>query len=176
MAQSVELLLDPGADHAIRRQWDVLAQAGLPSERRPEPSGSHRPHVTLYAGDRIAPAAEEALPELFTGLDLNLVIGALVIFGPRRDRCVLVRSVAATRGLLRLQQQVAELCRAEPGGQFAAGRWTPHVTLARRVPTEQLGAAVRVLGETSIAARACTARRWDGTARVEWSLTEPPAG
>ncbi len=41
MAQSVELLLDERADAAVRRQWNLLAEAGLPSERRsgsgPEP-------------------------------------------------------------------------------------------------------------------------------------------
>ena len=147
MAQSVELLLDAQADSIIRNQWAALAAAGLPSEQRSGHDQSHRPHITLYAGDRIDPAVEGALSEAVRGLDLTLMIGSLLIFGPRRGRSVLVRSVVPSAGLLSLQSHVAEICAADPLGQFAPGRWSPHVTLARRVPSDQLGPVLDVLGD-----------------------------
>ncbi len=147
MAQSVELLLDARADAAVRAQWDALAEAGLPSERRSAADLHHRPHVTLYAADRIDPAVETELAEAVAGLHLQLVVGSILIFGPRRGRSVLVRSVVPSGDLLGLQTRVAEICSADAEGQFGPGRWSPHVTLARRVPSDRVGAALEVLGE-----------------------------
>lgn len=81
-------------------------------------------------------------------LQLQLQLGGLMIFGPRRGRAVLVRQVVPTIALLELQAKVAEICRAEARGQFAPGRWTPHVTLARRMPPDQLPEAIAVLDRT----------------------------
>ena len=68
MTQSVELTLDAAADRAVRDQWALLAEAGLPTEQRTVPSSSHRPHVTLYAGATLDAEADRRLPELFAGL------------------------------------------------------------------------------------------------------------
>jgi 2'-5' RNA ligase len=178
MAQSVELIFDPATEAALRDHWDRLADNGLPSSRRADPDPDHRPHLTLYAADRIAAAADARLPDLFGDLDLPVRIGALMIFGPRRGQVILVRQVIPSAELLSLQQQVANVCRADRRGQFAAGHWSPHVTLARRMGLHQLGAAVEVLGgsaaELTGVVRHC--RRWDGARRkVLWS-TESPAG
>jgi 2'-5' RNA ligase len=175
MAQSVELLFDPATEAALRDNWDRLADNGLPSSRHVRPDPDHRPHLTLYAADRIAAASDARLPELFGELDLTVRIGALMIFGPRRGQVILVRQVVASAELLALQQQTAGACHADPRGQFGAGRWSPHVTLARRMPLDQLGAAVEVLGRSAAemtgVVRHC--RRWDGARRtVIWS-TEP---
>lgn len=52
------------------------------------------------------------------------------------------------------------------------GKWTPHVTLARRVPQDQLAAAVSVPGVTrDISARAVGLRHWDGNRRYEHLIT-----
>ena len=175
MTQSVELLLDDAAEAEIRAQWDRLGDAGLPTARRTEPSPHHVPHVTLWAGGRLAAAAEERLPPLFADLDLELVIGGLLLFGPRRAEYVLVRQVMVSTGLARLQQRVAEVCGSGYGGQFRDGRWSPHITLARRVGTDQVGRALRALApapaELPVTVR--QARRWDGDRKVAWSLTSP---
>ena len=175
MAQSVELLLDPAAEAAIRGEWTRLAAAGLPSEdrsARPDPASRtfHAPHVTLYAGDSIAPAAGAGLVDVVTGLDLEVEIGSVLVFGPRRGRCILVRSVVATAELLAVQTAVASRCDADPEGQFGPGRWSPHVTLARRVATDQVGACLELLGERNLSARITRCRRWDGTAKTAWLL------
>ena len=172
MTQSVELTLDARSDTAVRTLWARLAEAGLPTEQRTTPSPSHAPHVTLFAADRLDPEADAALPERLTGLDLRLRLGGLLAFGPRRGHVVLARQVVASAPLLALQGAVASLCGADPLGHFGPGRWTPHVTLARRVPVAQLGAVVLALGdlpEVDVTARRC--RRWDSERRITWELT-----
>jgi 2'-5' RNA ligase len=173
VTQSVELTLDAGTDAAVRALWARLAEAGLPTEQRTTPSPSHQPHVTLFAADRLDPAADAALPSLFRGLDLTLRLGGLLAFGPRRGSVVLARAVVLDRALLDLQTAVAALCGADPGGHFGPGRWTPHVTLARRVRVDQLSPVVQALGELpelSAVSRRC--RRWDSERRLTWELTD----
>jgi 2'-5' RNA ligase len=172
VAQSVELALDSDAEAALVSQRDRLAAAGLARPKRPEPYEHHLPHITLYAGDTIPEAAEPVLPDIVTGVNLSAHIGALMIFGPRKGECILVRQVAASVELLELQQRVALACGADPTGQFGPGRWSPHVTLARRVSSEHVGKAVQVLGshgELDTTVQRC--RRWDGRRRVAWWLT-----
>lgn len=173
MTQSVELLLDDAADARIRAQWDRLGDAGLPTARRTEPSPHHAPHLSLWAGGRLGDAAEAALPPVFVGLDLRLVIGGLLLFGPRRDEYVLVRQVLVSTALARLQQRVVEICGSGYGGQFADGRWSPHITLARRMHTDQVGAALQALSHApaELTATVRRARRWDGDRKLAWSLT-----
>lgn len=173
MTQSVELTLDAEVDRAVRDQWALLAEAGLPTEQRSVPSPSHRPHVTLYAGSTLDAEPDRRLPGLFAGLDLQLRIGPELLFGPRRGQVVLVRQVVPSLELLALEAAVAALCGASPDGQFGPGRWTPHVTLARRVPVGKVGAVLAALGEMpelDAVSRDC--RRWDSDRRETWSLTD----
>ena len=172
MTQSVELPLDPVTDAAVREQWARLAAAGLPTEQRDRPSPSHRPHVTLYAADALAPGAEAALPGLVAGLDLRLRVGAVLLFGPLRGAVVVVRQVVPSVGLLELQQRVAEVCGADPASTFGPGRWSPHVTLARRTPVAVLGDVLVALRPVpDLDARVSVCRRWDSDRRETWDLT-----
>jgi 2'-5' RNA ligase len=172
VTQSVELLLDVASESAVLGEWARLAEAGLPSEQRVVPSPTHRPHVTLWAGPAISAEVDAALPALVAGLELPLLLGSVLVFGPRRGHVVLVRQVVASAALLELQTQVAERCGTEPDSHFAAGRWSPHVTLAHRVPVEQLGAVVATLEAVpDLSATSRTCRRWDGDAKVAWDLT-----
>ena len=116
--------------------------------------------------------AESELPEIVAGIDLTVRVGAVMIFGPRNGTCILVRQVLASVELLQLQQRVALACEADPKGQFGAGRWSPHVTLARRVLSDDVGKAVSVLGSHGeLDARIQRCRRWDGNRRTAWWLT-----
>jgi len=174
LTQSVELLLDDAADAAIRDQWDRLGDAGLPTARRSEPSPHHAPHVTLWAGDRLSAAADTRLLPLFADLGLELMIGGVLLFGPRRWGYVLARQVVVPTDLAALQQRVVEVC--GPGyGQFGDGRWSPHVTLARRVGVDQVGPALEALNRapTELTATVRHARRWDGDRKIAWPLTPP---
>lgn len=171
MTQSVELLLDEPTEAVVLGEWARLAAAGLPTEQRVVPSPTHRPHVTLWAGPRVAPEVDEVLPTLVGGLGLAVRVGPLLLFGPRRGQVVVVRQVVAGAALLALQERVAAACGVEPDSHFAPGRWSPHVTVARRVPVDQVGALLRALGEVpelDAVVRGC--RRWDGDAKVAWDL------
>jgi hypothetical protein len=191
MADSVELTLDTAADEELRAQWRRLAAAGLPSAQRsrptdgsaPPPAGGrstvgdehHRPHLTLFAAHAMPDGADERLTAEFAGkrVDLALRVGSLMIFGPRRGHCILVRAVVPSAGLLALQQRVLAAVGEDPLGQFGDGRWTPHLTLARRIEVGRLGDAVAVLGpERTVTSYGVRMRRWDGTRRAAWWLTD----
>ena len=173
MVQSVELLLDPDADALIRNQWAQLASAGLPSQAL-HTGDSNAPHVTLAARASIDPALEPALRRALAVLPLPVGLGALACFGHRR--LVLVRLVVASAALLRVQAEIHSALGADPAdpagtSHFAPGRWTPHVTLARRLSPEQLALAVSLLDGEHDPATAAAGRRWDSDARRVWSLT-----
>jgi len=171
MTQSVELLLDEASEAAVLDQWTRLAEAGLPTEQRVEPSPTHRPHVTLWAGPAVSAEVDAGLAGLVGELDLTLLLGSLLVFGPRRGQVVLVRQVVPGAALLDLQARVAVRCRVEPDSHFAPGRWSPHVTVARRVPVELLGSVVGALDPVvDLLATVRTCRRWDGDAKVAWDL------
>jgi 2'-5' RNA ligase len=180
VTQSVELLLDTEAEAVVLGEWARLAEAGLPTEQRVEPSPTHRPHVTLWAGPSISAEVDTELPPMVAGLDLPLLLGSLLVFGPRRGQVVLVRQVVASAALLTLQTTIAGRCGTEPDSHFAPGRWSPHVTVARRVPVVRLSEVVAALGEVpDVLATSRSCRRWDGVAKVAWDLTgavgpEPP--
>jgi 2'-5' RNA ligase len=172
VTQSVELLLDEAADQAIRSQWDRLGDAGLPTARRKEPSPHHAPHVTLWAGDRLGAAADAELPPLFVDLDLEVMIGGVLLFGPRRWGYVLARQVVVSAELAALQQRVVAIC-GGGYGQFGDGQWSPHITLGRRLHTDQVGPALQALnGVPELTATVRRARRWDGNRKVAWLLSE----
>ncbi len=174
MTQSVELLLDADSDEAVRAEWDLLRHAGLPSAWRPEPSGSHRPHITLLAAAAIDPGTEPALRELVGGLDLRVMIGSPLVFTARRGTFILVRQVITTVELLRLQAAVLDLCGPGLDETSELGRWVPHVTLGRRFGADQLGPAIALLAgqETpaEVEAKITVCRRWDGEAKRDWLL------
>ena len=56
MVHSIELVFDPDTESAIRRIWDDLAAAGIPSQ-----APASRPHVTLAVAERIAAGVDELL-------------------------------------------------------------------------------------------------------------------
>ena len=57
MVHSIELVFDRDTEAAIRRIWDDLAAAGIPSQ-----APASRPHVTLAVAERIDADVDELLP------------------------------------------------------------------------------------------------------------------
>lgn len=173
MAHSIELLLDQRADAAIRQLWQELAGAGLPSQLRVS-SDSNRPHITLIAAEQIAPAVDGPLTDLARGLPLSVVLGAPLVFGGG-GRLTFARLVVSSGALLYLHEQVYDLCRPSASNLFshsAPGRWTPHVTLGRRLTGAQVGEALAVIDGigADIAASVVGLRRWDGDAKREYPI------
>ncbi|HZU48791.1 MAG TPA: 2'-5' RNA ligase family protein, partial [Mycobacterium sp.] len=50
MVHSIELIFDDGTEAAIRRIWNDLAAAGIPSQ-----APASRPHATMAVAERIEP-------------------------------------------------------------------------------------------------------------------------
>lgn len=171
MVHSIELVLDDDTEHEIARQWRSLAEAGLPSEHRSEPPADpsatpRRPHLTLVACTEIDDQQADAAGALAVeALPLPVVLGAPMIFGSARSRragLILVRQVPARIELLRLQQRVLAASPPPVDRNFSVGRWTPHVTLARRLAPDQVGEALRVLSEATRGSRPEVEGRLDG--------------
>ncbi len=166
---SLELLLDEQADAAVREEWQMLARAGLPSQAQHK-GESNRPHITMLVRAGLAPITVERLTPLFP---LPVTLGAPLLFGSGRTR-VIARSVVPTAALLSLHARVHET--AGPGGDAdhtRPGAWTPHVTLARRVPIDRVGEALAVWSEAGaqdLTAHAVGLRRWDAASRTVTDL------
>ena len=170
MVHSVELLFDDRTDAAVRQVWDELAGAGIRSlagHRSP----TNRPHVTLTVAETIDSGADEALHSLRDRFPLRAVVGAPMVFGGGRS-VTLVRSVVPSAELLAVQADVHRMCLPHmPGGALPHGQpghWTAHVTLARRLPLDQLATVFALPGVTrDLHATAGGLRHWDGDSHTE---------
>lgn len=169
MTQTVELLLDAASEAGLVRDWGRLDEAGLASQAQHR-GETNRPHVTLAAGATILDGGEQALARLCAReLPVPAMLGGYAVFG--QDPVVLVRLVVVTPALLDLHAVVVEHVAVGERSLTAVGRWTPHVTLARRMPPDQLQRALTALGRAdALAVSFEGARRWDGVARRAWSL------
>ena len=179
MVQSVELLLDPDAEQRIRDGWAALADAGLPSLASHE-GDSNRPHVTVAVAEEGLTPAVEALRAVFRGWHLTerglaAQVGAPVLFGGHRHRWVLARLVVPSRPLMTVHSAVhraiaADAPDADVVEQTGPDHWTPHVSLARRIEAERLGAALDALDPAPLPCRITGARLWDGATRTVTDL------
>ncbi|MGE2713849.1 2'-5' RNA ligase family protein [Mycolicibacterium litorale] len=173
MVHSVEVLFDPDTDAAVHRIWDGLSAAGIRSQSANR-SPSNRPHVTLTVAEDMAGGVDDALRPLLGMLPMDGLIGAPMLFGART--LVLVRLLVPSVPLLEFHREVDRLCRPHivgaPLPHTAPGQWTPHVTLARRVPPDQLPAAMAVRGlGADLRCRIVGLRHWDGNNRVEYPIS-----
>lgn len=162
---SLEFVFDADAETAVRREWRLLAEAGLPSQAR-HTGASNRPHVTLLVRTSVPEIAADPLERR---LPFPVTLGAPLLFGGVRSR-VMARSLVPTAALLDLHAAVhASAGPGEDAPHTGVGRWTPHVTLARRLPLGRVGEALTVLGAEGgepIEARVIGIRRWDAATRT----------
>jgi 2'-5' RNA ligase len=169
MAHSVELLFDPDTEATLRRIWDELAAADLPSR---VPAG--RPHVTMVVAEQIAPDVDALLRPIVQQLPLECDVGAPLLFG--QSNAVLARLIVPTAELLALHADVHRICGPHllpgPLPHSLPGQWTAHVTLARRVEGAQLGPVLQIAGQPAeIRGQLAGLRRWDGTERIEYPIS-----
>lgn len=155
--QSIELLLAPSADAAVRADWSLLAGLGLPSRQRHR-GASNAPHLSLVEAERIEVPVAPIPP-------IDLVLTGLVVLGMAPRGLVLARRVEVTEGLLALRARV--LAVAEGLSEFSApDRWTPHVTLGSRMSAEQIDTAIGALDASPVTVAATSARHWNSETRV----------
>ncbi|WP_199688906.1 2'-5' RNA ligase family protein [Clavibacter lycopersici] len=175
--------MDAASDAAVRSWWRALAAAGIPS-LADHAGETNRPHVTLLAADGLGGSADAAVRAVAASAPLpTLRLGGLVVFGVPPRGLVLARQVVVDEELLALHARihaVVDQAPADPDQDAEAvevvphtrpGSWTPHVSLALRLTTEQLGAAVTALGRIDpLDAPAAGLRRWDPRDRTVTEL------
>jgi 2'-5' RNA ligase superfamily protein len=172
MVHSVELIFDRGTEEAIRRIWDGLTETGVKSLAS-NPSPSNRPHTTVTVAKQMDIGVNAALRALLEFLPFDCTIGAPMLFGSRAF--TLVRLLVPSAQLLALHARAHDICLPfMPGGPLdhaAPGQWTPHVTLARRVPPAQLSTALslRSLGR-DVRGAVTGVRHWDGDNHIEYPI------
>ena len=167
---SIELLLDPASDAAVRDEWRVLSAAGLPSQGD-HAGTSNAPHVTLVARPRLDHSADPRLLVVSRSLPMAADLGALLVFGGPPRGLVLVRPLVVTTGLLELHARVHDtLGGAGDAPHTTPGRWTPHVTLASRLTPDQVAHAIEALAQADVpttrAVTLASLRRWDPSAQA----------
>lgn len=172
-AHSIELLLDPAGEAAVRAQWQALADAGLPSQVRVR-SATNRPHITLVAARQISGDGDEALRGLASWFPRDCVIGAPLVFGG--PRLTLARLIVPSAALLDLHAEVYRLTlphvTGDPFAHCGPGHWTAHATLGRRYTADEIGPALAVVNDSDrdLPARVVGLRRWDSDERVDHLL------
>jgi hypothetical protein len=169
MVHSVELVFDQDTEAAVRNIWAGLAEAGIQSQ----PPGS-RPHTTLTVAQHIDAEVDALLAALVSRFPFKCRIGAPLLFG--RTKAVLARLVVPTAELVDVHAEVHRLCMPHltPGPMANArpGQWTPHVTMARRVGPDQVGRALRIVGEPAeLAGNVIGLRRWDGDEKLDYPIS-----
>lgn len=151
---ALELTLDEAGTDAVRRDWQVLRDLGLPSQLD-HPAATNTPHVTVLALP-VLTAEREALAVELLGPLLPVrarMAGLAVLGGPK---VTVARLLDVPEPLTRA---VLDL-RAGVEGERHPG-WLPHVTLARRVPRAFVQQMVDVLGYADVALTLTAVRRWD---------------
>jgi hypothetical protein len=151
---ALELVPDDEGQDLVRRDWQALHDAGLPSQLDHRGS-TNAPHVTVVSAPTLPPVAVERARTTLGGvLPLRVRASGLLLLGG--DRVTIARALdvddAVTGLVLAVREEV-------PDRQHVG--WLPHVTLARRVPRADVQRAVEVLGHADVVLVLSELRRWD---------------
>ena len=169
---ALELSFDAASEAAVITQWEALRAAGLPSQADHK-SMTNAPHVTLVAARELSPELAHVATAAIT-LPSTLVVRGLVLFG-EGTRVTVAHLVEPDSTLA---TAVAGLRERVPDLRHPV--WTPHVTLARRVPRPLLAKVLAVLDEhPAPTTLTCTRLRWwnpitreiDELVRSGWMLS-----
>lgn len=145
MPCATTLYFDLETDAAIRRLWQAIEDAGLPSTML---NIGYRPHLTLSVCESLdldamradlsaLMAAFRPIPLTFPNLGAFLQAEGVVFLG-----------VTVTPALLDLHAQIWHLSEAHTigvSGYYAPGVWVPHVTLGYGLVQEQVGSVINTL-------------------------------
>ncbi|GGD16926.1 2'-5' RNA ligase family protein [Nocardioides daphniae] len=139
---ALELSFDAESTAAVVAQWEALKSAGLPSQADHR-SMTNAPHLTLVAARGVPEAAQAAGRDTVGPLlPTPIVSRGLVLFG-QGARVTVAHLVEPSAALARAAAEIRALVPA-----LRHPVWTPHVTLARRVPRGLLPDVLEVLQST----------------------------
>lgn len=152
---ALELTFEPSSTAAVLAQWEALKAAGLPSQADHR-SMTNAPHLTFVAAvgieEAVMQVARESVGPL---LPARLVPRGLVLFG-QGPRVTIAHLVEPDQALAAAAARIRALVPA-----VRHPIWTPHVTLARRVPRRMLPTALEVLQATDdLGELVCDRLRW----------------
>ena len=160
---SLELLPDDAGAAAVRRSWQALRDAGLPS-MLDHAGASNTPHVTVIAVPKISSSDESLAAELLHPLlPATARLSGLAVFGAARVTLVRVVDVPDEVASAVLRLRGATQGHPHPG-------WLPHATLGRRIPRERLQEAVDAVGLADEDLLLTSLRRWDPDANAVHAL------
>jgi hypothetical protein len=151
---ALELVPDEAGRETIRRDWQALRDAGLPSQLD-HPAPTNAPHLTLVAAPWLPDEAiDVATARLGSLLPVRARAAGLLLLGG--SRLSVARAVDVdddvVRRVLAVRVQV-------PDRQHLG--WLPHVTLARRLDRADAQRAVDALGYADTTLVLTELRRWD---------------
>ena len=153
---ALELVPDAAGCASVVDDWQALRDAGLPSQLDHR-GATNAPHVTVVAAPLMPEAAiDVARVRLGALLPVRARVAGVVVLG--EQRLTLAWSVDVGDDVLRRALAVrAQVPDRHPWG------WLPHVTLARRVPREELPRALDALSGRAADRELVLAglRRWD---------------
>ncbi|HWB35307.1 MAG TPA: 2'-5' RNA ligase family protein [Rugosimonospora sp.] len=176
MVAALELYLDPVADRRLRRLWDALEEAGVPS-LRDLTHGRHRPHVSLVAAPELHGAGlVGALDGLDVAPPLRLQLDHVGLF---RGRVLWLGPVPTAELLAHHAAVYARLAAAGASAfdEYRPGAWVPHCTLSMRVPHARIPDALRLCLDTlPITATVAGAALADHSRDLYIPLAPPAAG
>lgn len=160
---ALELLPDDAGCDVVRRDWQALRDAGLPSQLDHR-GATNSPHVTVLAAPSLDGDDEQRASELVAPLlPAHVRASGIALLGGSRVSLVRVLDVPdpLVRVVLDLRSQVRDV-------QHVG--WLPHITLARRVDRADVGRAVEVLGHEDVVLTLASLRRWDPDAGIVTTL------
>ena len=160
---ALELVPDDAGCDVVRRDWQALRDAGLPSQLDHR-GASNSPHVTVVAAPALTADDEARAVDLLAPLlPASARPGGVALLGGAR--VTLVRLVDVPDALVRA---VLELRAAVPDVQHDG--WLPHITLARRLERTDVPAALEAVGHRDEVLDLATLRRWDPEAGIVTQL------
>jgi hypothetical protein len=147
VAHAIEMYFDDQADAAVRRLWELLAEAGLPSlatrtHRR------HRPHVSLVVAESLADADLAPLRAVLMSRRPALSLYVLGTFPGTEG--LLILGVQVTAELLVFHAGVHAALAGQPIRHWAyylPGNWIPHCALAEGLDRSEAGQAFGLLAD-----------------------------
>lgn len=160
---ALELVPDAAGCVVVRRDWQALRDAGLPSQLDHH-GASNSPHVTVVAAPALTAEDEARAVELVGPLlPAPARPGGVALLGGARVTLVRLVDVpvALVRAVLDLRDEVAD---AQHAG------WLPHITLARRLDPADVPAALAAVGHRDEVLSLATLRRWDPVAEIVTQL------
>jgi len=151
---ALELVPDTEGEAAVRRDWQALRDAGLPSQLD-HPGTTNTPHLTVVSAPSLPDAAlDVAEVRLGALLPVRARAAGLLLLGGRRVTVARAFDLDddVVRRVLAVRVQVPD--RRHVG-------WLPHVTLARRLDRADAQRAIDVLGHEDLELTFTALRHWD---------------